>query len=780
MMIGKRVKRMEDPLLIRGQGQYVGDVQFSNQCEAVVLRSPHAHAKIKTIYTEEAKALPGVELVLTADDLPKDVKPIPMRLSGERKLEVSLQYPLAKDRVRYVGDPVALIVATNRYIAEDALDFIHVEYESLPAVTDVYDALKEDAPVIHPEAGTNDLFLIHSKKNAVEEAWKTCKHVITKELYVQRHSGVPMETRGLVATCDQHEKLTVYGAAKVVHFNHAVLAKLLKKDKKEIRLVENDCGGGFGVRGEFYPEDYLIPYASLQLKRPVKWIEDRLEHLQATNHSREQKHKITIGFDETGRIHALRDEIFVDQGGYIRTHGVTVPSLTQGMLPGPYDIGAIEIMTHAVATNKTPCGTYRGPGRYEANFVRERMIDIISKEIKTDPSIVRERNFIQEADLPYSNGIHALGQEIEFDSGEYVHVLQAAKKAMNWKGFSKKQERAQAEGRIIGLGFAMFIEKSGLGPWEFAEVELDKNGVFICKTGLADVGQGVQTSLAQICGQQLGIPYSAIKIIHGDTDVVEKGNGSFATRGTVTGGSSAWYAAGNLQKRLLHYASTMTGYSAEELTLHVQGIAVKATDEIILTMMEFIHRCEEKRLSLSEKYTFEIDKMTYPYGCHAAEVHINPESGRIHIENYYISYDVGAAINPLLIEGQLVGGMAQGLGGTLYETFEYDDIGQLLTGTFMDYLIPTSMEVPPVKVEIFENAPSPSNPLGVKGAGEGGAVAVAPAIANAVMNALSEYDLEITSLPIKPETIREAIKKGKGNGSSTSTAKHGTKCTSAK
>lgn len=769
MTIGKSVKRIEDPLLVRGRGQYVGDVQFKNQCEAVVLRSPHAHAKIKWINIEKAKELPGVELIITADDLPKDLDPIPMRLSGERKLEASLQYPLAKDRVRYVGDPVALIVATNRYIAEDALDFIEIEYDPLPAVTDVYDAIKEDAIVIHPNAGTNDLFLINSKKNSVDEALKTCKYVITKELYVQRHSAVPMETRGLVATCDQNEKLTVYGAAKVVHFNQSVLAKLLKKDKKEIRLVENDCGGGFGVRGEFYPEDYLIPYASLHLKRPVKWIEDRLEHLQATNHSREQKHKITIGFDETGKIHALRDEIFVDQGGYIRTHGVTVPALTQGMLPGPYDIGALELMTHSIATNKTPAGTYRGPGRNEANFVRERMIDIISKEIQIDPSTVRERNFIKKADLPFSNGIHALGQEIEFDSGDYLQVLQAAKKAMDWGEFHLKQKQAQADGRFIGLGFAMFVEKSGLGPWEFSEVELGVDGTFICKTGLADVGQGVKTSLAQICSQQLGVAYTEIKIVHGDTNVVEKGIGSFATRGAVTGGSSAWYASGNLKKRLLSYASAFTGYAEDKLSLHVKGIIVNETKEIVITMKEFIQMCQERHLSLSEKHTFEIDKMTYPYGCHAAEVELDPETGLVHIENYYISYDVGSAINPLIIEGQLVGGMAQGLGGTFYETFEYDDIGQLLTGTFMDYLIPTSMEVPKVTVELFENAPSPSNPLGVKGAGEGGAVAVAPAISNAIMNALKYYELEITSLPIKPETIREAIKRGKTKGASTST-----------
>lgn len=761
MAIGASVKRIEDPLLLTGKGQYVGDVHFSGQCEAVVLRSPHAHAKIRAIHCEEARKLPGVELILTADELPQDLAPIPMRLSGDKKLEAALQYPLAKERVRYVGDPVALVVAENRYVAEDALDLIKVEYEPLPAITDVYDALKDDAVILHPEAGSNDLFVIRSYKNSVDEALKKCQYVLTEELYVQRHSGIPMETRGLVATCGDDGKLTVYGAAKVVHFNHQILSKLLKKDPKEIRLVENDCGGGFGPRGEFYPEDFLIPYAALKLRKPVKWIEDRLEHLQATNHSREQKHRVTIGFDETGRIYAFRDEIFVDQGGYIRTHGVTVPALTQAMLPGPYDFHAIELVTHSVATNKTPCGTYRGPGRFEGNFVRERMIDIVAKKLNMDPTAVREINLIPKENLPYSNGISALGQVVELDSGNYAEVLRAARKAMGWEQFDSKKKQSQSEGRLLGMGFAMFVEKSGLGPWEFAELEICENGELICKTGLADVGQGVETALAQICEEQLGIPYEKVKVIHGDTDQVEKGNGSFATRGAVTGGSAVWYAAGKLKERLLNAAAKTLGKSSSSLALTANGIADKENKQTLLSLKELVAACKKQNVALNEKHTFSIDHMTYPYGCHAAEVEIDPETGAIKIEKFYISYDVGRAINPLLIKGQLVGGMAQGLGGTLYETLKYDKIGQLLTGTFMDYLIPTSMEVPEVQLEVFENAPSPSNPLGLKGVGEGGTVAVAPAIANAIMNALENYPIEITSLPIKPETIREAIKKKK-------------------
>jgi aerobic carbon-monoxide dehydrogenase large subunit len=758
MSIGARVKRLEDYQLLTGKGQYVGDIQLPDQCEAVILRSPHAHAKICSIDTTAAYKLEGVHLILTAEELPKDLMPIPMRLSPDKKLELALQYPLAKERVRYVGDPVAIVVAENRYIAEDAADLVKVEYEVLPAITDVYQSLEPDAPLLHSDVGSNNLFVIHSRKGSFEERVKSCKHVLQEELYVQRHSGIPLETRGLLAVCDQNEKLTVYGAAKVVHFNHQVLAKLLNKRIEEIRLIETNCGGGFGPRGEFYPEDYLIPYAALQLKRPVRWIEDRLEHFKATNHSREQKHQVTVGFNDDGRIYALRDEIFVDQGGYIRTHGITVPGLTQAMFPGPYDFTDIEMITNVVATNKTPVGTYRGPGRFEGTFVRERVIDMVAKRLNMDPTSVREKNFIRPEQMPYTNGISALGQVVEFDNGDYEFVLNKARHFMDWESFPARQAVARQEGRYIGLGFASFVEKSGFGPWEFAEVEMLPDGNVICKTGLAEVGQGIKTTLAQICSDQLGIPYSKIKVLHGDTDIVEKGNGSFATRGTVVGGTAAWHAAGLIKEKLLQCAADFLGVPAAVLGLDAENVVFKKEKQAAMPLRELLEVCDNRGVQLKEKYTFHIDHMTYPYGTHAVEVEIEPDTGALHILKYYIGYDIGKAINPLLVEGQLIGGMAQGLGGTMYEELRYDKIGQLVSGSFMDYLIPTAIEVPEVTTEIFENSPSALNPLGVKGAGEGGTVAVAPAIANAVMNALQDFPLHITSLPVRPEQIRKAIK----------------------
>ncbi|WP_158553368.1 xanthine dehydrogenase family protein molybdopterin-binding subunit [Peribacillus saganii] len=754
------VKRIEDPRLITGNGQYVGDIKLPEQCEAVIVRSPHAHANILRIDTEKARNLPDVLMVVTGEDLPKDLSPIPMRLAPNEALTKALQYPLAKGKVRYVGEPVVLIVASSRYTAEDAADLIEVIYKPLPPITDVQSAIHPDTAVLHPEIGSNDLFLIHSKRGSVEEQLKSCPYILEEDLYVQRHSGIPLETRGLLAFVDKKNRLTVFGPTKVVHFNHNILATLLKKEPKDIRFIETDVGGGFGPRGEFYPEDYLIPYAALQLGRPVKWIEDRLEHMKATNHSREQKHHVVVGFDESGRIHALKDEIFVDTGAFIRTHGVTVPVLTQGLLPGPYDIQALEFITHVVATNKTPTGTYRGPGRFEGTFVRERIIDMVAKKLNLDPTVVRERNLIKPEQMPYTNGISALGQVVEYDSGDYPFILDAARRAMDWDHFTERKMQAEQEGKLLGLGFAMFVEKSGLGPWEFCEVEMKENGELICKTGLADVGQGVKTALAQICADQLGIPYSKVTVIHGDTDTVEKGNGSFATRGTVVGGSAAWYASAALKKKLLEGAAAHYHIPREELDIQNQKI-IQISNSIELGPLEdIVVKCKDQGIDLHEKYTFSIDHMSYPSGIHAAEIEIDSETGKVKIEKYYIAYDIGRAINPLLVRGQLVGGMAQGLGGALYEELRYDDTGQLITGSFMDYLIPSSMEVPEINIEIFENSPSPLNPLGVKGAGEGGTVAVAPAIANAITNALDKYPINITSLPIRPELIRDAIKKG--------------------
>lgn len=761
MTIGVGMKRIEDERLLTGNGQYVGDINLSDQCEAVIIRSQHAHAKIISIDTTKAYQLPDVVEVFTAADLPEKLPPIPMRLSPEKSLENALQYPLAKHRVRYVGEPVAVVVAKNRYVAEDAADLISIKYEPLPAITDTHESIKKETLLLHEEMNSNDLFVIHSKKGHVKEKLKECPYILEQDLYIQRHTGMPIEPRGLLAVSNRNHHLTVYGAAKVVHFNQNILANLLDMDINNIRLVENDVGGGFGVRGEFYPEDYLIPFAALKLDKPVKWIEDRLEHMQATNHSREQRHRVQVGFDETGKIHTFQDDIFVDTGAYIRTHGITVPELTQGMIPGPYDFEAIDIKTHVVATNKTPVGTYRGPGRFEGTFVRERVIDLVAKKLKMDSDVIRERNLISKEKMPYTNNIYALGQKVEFDSGNYNSVLQKAKTKIDWDSFYQRKKKAEEKGILMGHGIAMFVEKSGLGPWEFSEVGVNDIGDWYCKSGLADVGQGVKTMLAQVCSEQLGVPYDKFKIIHGDTDKVEKGHGSFATRGTVVGGNAAWEAAKSLKTKLLKVASNYMNIAVQDLDFLQEKIINKNNKEMLMDLKTLLDICKARGVEVREKYTFSTDHMNYPYGAHVAEVEIDPDTGKVNILKYHIAYDLGRTINPTIVHGQLVGGMAQGLGGTLYEELKYDDSGQLVSGTFMDYILPTSMEVPEVTIDILEEEPSPLNELGVKGAGEGGTVAVAPAIVNAIEDALKNDSMHLTSLPVRPENIREIIKENR-------------------
>jgi len=539
MAIGEAIKRIEDPRLLVGKGRYVADLSVPGMLEACVVRSPYAYARIQGIDGYAARAVRGVVAIFTSTDLPHDLPPIPMRLTPAQELAHALQWPLARDTVRYMGEPVAVIVAATRYAAEDAAEQLLVEYDPLPAVASVQAALKQDAPLLHPLLGSNDVHVIESRKGNASEALRHAPQRLSLSLSVQRHAAVPLETRGLLAVPDEHGRIHVYGPTKVVHFNRSVLAEMLHCDPALIHFIETDVGGGFGARGEFYPEDYLIPFIARQLDRPVRWIEDRLEHLMATNHSREQYHQLTVGFDDNGRLLALDDEIWVDTGAYIRTHGVTVPDLTQAMLPGPYDWLAFRLLTHVVVTNKTPMGTYRAPGRYEGTFVRERMVESVARVLDLDPTVVRERNFITLDQMPYTVGTRGLGEDVVFDSGDYRRALASARQHIQWSEFAGRKSQARSEGRLRGMGWAFFVEKSGLGPWEDASVGLDARGRFYCYSGLAALGQGTETILAQLCSDRLGIAPEQVRVVHGDTDVVPAGNGSFASRGTATGGVAA-------------------------------------------------------------------------------------------------------------------------------------------------------------------------------------------------------------------------------------------------
>ena len=761
-VIGVSVKRKEDRRLLTGRGTYAADVRVPRMLYAAVLRSPHPHARLVAIHAEKATRLDGVAAVFTGADLGA-IGPIPVRVGSRPRMLQCLQLPLARDKVRYVGEPIAFVVAESRYLAEDALETIDVEWEPLPAVADVTRALELGAPVLHEAIGDNLVERLGMKRGDGAAALAGADVRIRERFAVQRHTGVPMETRGLTAAFDPGTSvLTLWGVAKVPHFNRRVLSELLDHPEHLIRFIELEVGGGFGIRGEFYPEDLLVPWAAMRLGRPVQWIEGRREHLIAANHSRQQEHEIEIGVRRDGTIVALHDRYLVDLGGYIRTHGVLVPELTGVMLPGPYRIPHYECEGLCVMTNKTPTGTYRGPGRFECTFVRERLVDLVALELRLDPAAVRRRNLIEPKDMPYEVGGASLGQPSVYDCGDFPSAFEQALGLAGYDDFRKEQARAREQGRWLGIGIACVVEKAGRGPWEYARVEVDGSGRVVVYSGVAAVGQGIETSLAQVCAEELGLSAEAITVVHGDSAQVPFGVGGFASRGAGVALPAALEAARKVKAKTLLVAASLLEAGAADLVLDAGRVHVRGLPDRSVTLKECARAAVPgppgMEPGLYASHFFEAPKMTYPYGTHVAVVEIDPETGRITVPKYVLTFDVGRAINPMIVEGQLHGGLAQGLGGALYEELVYDADAQPLTTTLMDYVVPTATDMPAMMItRTLEETPTKLNPLGVKGVGEGGPSGVGAAIANAVADALSPLGVSITALPLSPARIKGLI-----------------------
>ncbi len=769
--IGTNQPRLEDRRLLTGAGKFVGDVRLPGMVSAALLRSQEAHARIRAIDASGALALPGVLAVFTAQDL-GEVGGIPMRLAPREALQKCFQKPLASDRVRYVGEPLALVVAVDRYVAEDALELIDVSLESLPPVADVELGRGRDAAVLHASLGGNVAEHIVMRVGDPEGALARSAIRLSERFRIQRHTGIPMETRGLLASYDRGTDIvTIWGAAKVPHFNRQILADLLGRAESTVHMIETDVGGGFGVRGEFYPEDFLVPWAAIALGRPVQWIEDRREHMSAANHSREQVHHVEVGVRHDGTIEAMVTRAAHDMGAYIRTNGFVVPERAAAFVPGPYRMRNFLSEVDCVMTTKTPTGSYRGPGRFEAAFVRERTIDLIARELRLDPAEVRRRNFVQPAEMPYNVGTKAFGHDVIYDSGDYPRLFEQALERVGYEALRAEQATARAQGRFMGIGLATFVEKTGVGPWETARVRIDGSGFVTVYSGVTSVGQGMETVLAQICAEQLGVAPEKIIVRHGDTAVIPLGAGAYGSRGTVTGGSALWDAAGQVRDKLLQLAAHRLEVSADELELREGTVMLPGTD-LSMTFRELARAAlpgqpmppgMEPGLDISAYYV--VKETTCPYGVHVAVVDVDAELGVARVRKYLMAYDIGVAVNPMLVEGQLVGGFAQGLGGALLEELVYSDEAQLLTGSFMDYLLPTSMEMPSqIDVVLTQDAPSPHNALGLKGAGEGGTVAVGAAIANAVADALAPLGIRVTALPLSPNAIFELIRAARKAG----------------
>jgi carbon-monoxide dehydrogenase large subunit/6-hydroxypseudooxynicotine dehydrogenase subunit gamma len=757
--IGASVPRLEDPPLVTGRGQFAGDISFPRQLHMRIVRSANAHGLLKQVDASEAKALRGVVAVWTAHDI-ADLPLIEFREGPNEKLAPFRQPVLARDRVRYVGEPVAAVFATDPYIAEDAADFVTIEVEELPVLVDAA------APVADFANGlTTEPTICRQGYGDVDAVFRNAAHVVEIDVAVGRHSGVPLETRGAIGRYNAaRDVLELHGAAKVPHRNRESLARMFGRSTAALHCHEAHVGGGFGVRGEIYPEDVLVLLAALRLGRPVKWQEDRREHMIAANHSRQQRHVIRAAVDAEGHLLGIDDRFFHDQGAYIRTHGTRVAETASGILPGPYRLPNYRVNCHFRLTNKTPAATYRAPGRYETNFVRERLMDEIAKKLGLSRIEIRRRNLLQPADMPHERPLTALGDEVVLDSGDYPGLLDKALARCGWDELEREVKTRRKGGELIGLGLAVYVEKSGLGPIDGVHIHVHDSGDVEVITGGASVGQGFETVIAQVCADKLGADYRRVRVVHGQTDRIEYGIGAHATRATVMTANATAVAAEKIRAKALDMASQLV--QAEPSRLAIVGgrvVRAEAPDAPLMTLGEIADHLRptsktrgDREPGLAADGWFNTAHMTYPYGVQIALVTIDRGTGAVKVEKMLIAFDIGRAINPMLVRGQIVGGFAQGLGGALFEEFQYDERGQPLSVTFADYLMPTAHEIPKVDVLITEDAPSTTNPLGIKGAGEGGIAAVGAAIASAVNDALDGI-ATVTSLPIKPQWLKAVI-----------------------
>ena len=760
-ILGRRVTRLEDRPLVTGRGRFAADMAFPRQLLMRIVRADRAHGRLLGVNLDAAKASPGVVAAWSGADV-ADLPPIDFRDPAAAALAPFRQPILAQGRVRNVGEPVAAIFAEDAYLAEDAAELAEIEIEDLPVTLDAAAAPGEFDSGID----TEPLILKQGYGDAAA-AFAQSHLTVELDLQIGRHSGVPLETRGALARYDAaYDLLELHGAAKVPHRNRETLARFFGRPPSSIHLHEGHVGGGFGIRGELYPEDFLVLLAALRLGRPVKWIEDRREHLMAANQSRQQRHRIRAAVDRDGTVTGVDDDFFHDQVAYVRTHGARVVDLTIGMLPGPYRFPAFRASGHVRLTNKTPAATYRSPGRYEGTFVRERLMDVVAHRLGLDPVEVRRRNLIAASEMPFARGLGALGTDVVLDSGDYAKLLDKALARFGWEALQVALVARRKAGEMVGAGLGMFVEKSGLGPSDGVRISVDAAGTVEIVTGSASMGQGIETALAQICAQTLGVDYRRIRVVHGHTDRIEFGIGAHASRATVMTGSATHVAAGKLRTKALAGAAKLL--QAPAASLDIIGGKVVRTDvangpsvdlaEVArqLAPGSKLHDADETP-GLSAEGWFNTDHMTYPYGVHLAVARVDAETGFVAVERYLVAYDVGRAVNPAMIEGQIAGGVAQGLGGALYEEFRYDERGEPLSVTFADYRMPTMHEVPHIDILLTEDAPSPLNPLGLKGAGEAGSAAAGAAIASAVGAAIGRPDA-ILELPITPQRLRAILR----------------------
>jgi aerobic carbon-monoxide dehydrogenase large subunit len=775
--VGRSVSRREDQRLLKGRGQFIADLALPQMLHAVFVRSPVAHARIRAIDLSRAAVLPGIFYALSGAELARQLPPVPdTQLALPSKWTTLVQHKfinpqqplLAHDKVRHVGEAVAVIVAQSRYAAEDAAELVTLDLDPLPTVLDPEAALQPDAALIHDRFGTNLIGGFTVGKGDVDGALARAPRRLRRRFYHHRYAAMPMECRGVVGLHDSRtDSVTIWSGTQVVHWVRREAAAVLKLPEARVRCLALDVGGGFGVKGHVYPEDLLIPFLARKLGRPVQWIEDRHEHLLCSCQSRDQTHDVDVGFDNEGHILALRDRFTVDCGAW-NPIGAGVVYNTAVHLPGPYKIDAIAFDAKIAATNKVPNAPYRGAGRPEAAFVMERTIELVAGELSCEPAEVRLRNMVRADEMPYHMGLpYRDGQPIVYDGGDYPAALEKALSAIGGlPAFRERQRAAWQEGRYLGLGIGCYVEGTGVGPFESATVRIDPSGKIFVASGACPQGQGMETIFAQVVADIWRVAPDDVVISLADTAGIAIGFGTIASRTTVTLSAAIHGASERLRTKVFTIAANVLECAAADLELRPGSVGIVGVPGAELSLAKVAQAARPGwdhgrpvgvDAGLEETFYYEPPTVTWSYAVHAAIVEVDVEVGRVRIEKYAVAHDCGVMVNPMLVEGQIVGGTVQGIGGALLEEIKYDAQGQPLTTSLMDYLLPTARDCPPLQL-VHQHSPSPLNPLGVKGVGEGGPIGPPAALANAISDALRPLKVEFNRTPITPQRIREAVR----------------------
>ncbi len=766
-LVGQRVKRVEDPRLITGTSHYVDDIQLPGMLYAAFVRSPYAHARIKSIKTESALKYPGVVAVITGQETRDQCGTVPCA-AAIPDLKRPRHSCLAVDRAYFVGHPVAMVVANDRYAARDATDLIEIDYEPLPAASDPEAALQPGAPLTHPEFGTNLAF--KTEGTDISEIFRKADKIVKQKLLNQRLVPCAMEPRGVIAQWLPGERqLTLWSSTQIPHLMRTQVALMLGLAENRLRVIAPEVGGGFGSKLNVYAEEALLGYASMKLKKPVKWIETRRENFVGTIHGRGQVAEVEMAVKNDGTILGMRYLVISDLGAYHQLLTPAMAILTGLVLTGCYKIPSVSLSIKGVFTNRMSTDAYRGAGRPEAAYMIERMMDRIAQDLNLDPIDVRRRNFPKPSEFPF-----ATPMGVVYDSGNYESTLDQCLGLIDYRRFRQEQAEARQQGRYLGIGFSCYVEICSLGPsaampaggWESATVRIEPTGKVTVLTGISPHGQGEETSFAQIAADELGVALDDIVVVHGDTSVVQYGLGTFGSRGLSLGGSAMYEALQKLKAKAKKIAALSLGTAENAVEWDGSGFSIKGQSKRIsiqdIALAAHLAKAlpEGMEPGLSATYFFEPKNFTFPFGAHAVIVEVDIETGAFKILRYIAVDDCGKVINPMMVDGQVQGGIAQGLGQALYEEAVYDEQGQLLTGEFMDYAVPKITHMPWLECDRTET-PSPVNPLGVKGVGEAGTIGSTPAFVNAVVDALAPLGIQHIDMPLKSEKIWKAIQAAK-------------------